>query len=89
MIKQLAIHLKTLFFRMLAAKIHKYSLLQVVSLYYLDRYVRNSYYDVMFFKKEKYTTERQIDKDRKTKRTDLGVKGVSELQGVNHYEGRK
>ena len=25
------------------------------------------------------TTERQIDKDRKTKRTDLGVKGVKEL----------
>lgn len=49
MIKQLAIHLKILFFRMLAAKIHKYSLLQVVSLYYLDRYVRNSYYDVLFF----------------------------------------
>ena len=49
MIKQLAIHLKTLFFRMLAAKIHKYSLLQVVSLYYLDRYVRNSYYDLLFF----------------------------------------
>ena len=70
MIKQLAIHLKILFFRILAAKIHKYSLLQVVSLYYLDRYVRNSYYDVLFFKKEKYTTERQIDKDRKTKRTD-------------------
>jgi hypothetical protein len=58
MIKQLAIHLKTLFFRMLAAKIHKYSLLQVVSLYYLDCYVRNGYYDVLFFKKEKYMTER-------------------------------
>ena len=25
------------------------------------------------------TTERQIDKDRKTKRTDLGVEGVKEL----------
>lgn len=49
MIKQLAIHLKTLFFRMLAAKIHKYSLLQVVSLYYLDCYMRNGYYDVLFF----------------------------------------
>ena len=49
MIKQIAIHLKILFFRILAAKIHKYSLLQVVSLYYLDRYVRNGYYDVLFF----------------------------------------
>ena len=28
------------------------------------------------------TTERQIDKDRKTKRTDLGVKGVRELEEV-------
>ena len=53
MIKQIAIHLKTLFFRMLDAKIHKYSLLQVVSLYYLDCYVRNSYYDVLFFLKRK------------------------------------
>ena len=35
------------------------------------------------------TTERQIYKDRKTKRTDLGVKGVKELQGVNHYQGIK
>lgn len=49
MIKQLAIHLKTLFFKMLAAKIHKYSLLQVVSLYYLDRYVRNAFLFKLFF----------------------------------------
>ena len=34
MIKQLAIHLKTLFFRMLAAKIHKYSLSLIPQHYY-------------------------------------------------------
>ena len=30
-------------------------------------------------KRKPITTERQIDKDRKTKRTDLGVEGVKEL----------
>ncbi len=33
------------------------------------------------FEREGATTERQIDKDRKTKRTDLGVKGGKELEG--------
>lgn len=78
MIKQLAIHLKTLFFRMLAAKIHKYSLLQMVSLYYLDRYVRNGYYDVLFFVNEKYTTERQIDFLQELRE----LEGVKELRHV-------
>ncbi len=30
----------------------------------------------IFERGQEATTERQIDKDRKTKRTDLGVKGV-------------